>query len=302
MRAYDQRGMNRRPGVLSPCHLVTLSPCLLLFLGLSLSRQPAPERLLQEGHAAFARGDYASAARLYEQAETRSTDPAEVAFYLAGAKYHLAVKMEGPSPELQEAEQLYRCCLAPADPRRPRALCGLGNCLLHKAGTRDAASLRAALACYDQCLQSAGADTELASDARFNREKARLLLLQLLPQANASASDNPPRDDLNPPLPRPDYHQPMPLPSADPGAEGNVDPNAAGSVKPQEGMSTAKTDETPQPGKGNLEPIPDQVDVPPLSPHDASEHLALAAKKVLQERQSHHRRGERPSATGVKDW
>ncbi len=112
-----------------------------------------------------------------------STDPAEVAFYLAGAKYHLAVKTEGFSPELREAEQLYRCCLEPANPHRPRALCGLGNCLLHKAGTNDEDSLRAAIACYDRCLQSAGDDAALASDALYNREKARLLLLAI-PAAN----------------------------------------------------------------------------------------------------------------------
>jgi hypothetical protein len=44
------------------------------------------------------------------------------------------------------------------------------------------------------------------------------------------------------------------------------------------------------------------VDVPPLSPQDAAEHLEMAARKVLHERQQFHRRGERSSATGVKDW
>ncbi len=57
-----------------------------------------PERFLREGHAAFARGDYAGAAALYEQAGMYSTDPARVAFYLAGAKYHLAARIEGLSP------------------------------------------------------------------------------------------------------------------------------------------------------------------------------------------------------------
>jgi tetratricopeptide (TPR) repeat protein len=287
------------PGIFFPLVLVLF---VGLLLGLDQKRQPQPEQLLLEGHAAFARGDYAGAARWYEQAETYSSDPAEVAYYLAGAKYHLAARLEGPSPELQEAELLYRCCLDPSNPRRPRALCGLGNCLLHKAGTRDAASLRTALACYDQCLQCAGDDKQLSSDARYNREKARVLLLQLQPPTNGSASDKPPQEDLNPPLPRPENRPPMQMPAGDPFSEGNLDPRATGAVKPENGSAESKTDEPPQPGKGNLEPIPDQVDVPPLSPHDAAQHLAQAAQKVLQERQLHHRRTERPATRGVKDW
>ena len=303
MRSHSEQRINqRRRGFFSPCHLVTLSPCLLLLLGLPFGQEKSPERLLQEGHAAFARGDYVGAAQLYEQAEMHSTDPAEVAFYLAGAKYHLAVKMEGPSAELQEAEHLYRCCLDPRDPRRPHALCGLGNCLLHKAGNRDAAGLRAALACYDQCLQSAGTNEALATAARYNREKARLLLLQWQPPANGSASDRPPNEDMNSRWPPPDMPRPQPLTANEPGSEDRGDPRSANSGNPEDGKSTAKSDQPPQPGKGNLEPIPDQVDAPPLSPHDAAEHLTLAAKKVLHERQTHHRRSERPASTGVKDW
>jgi tetratricopeptide (TPR) repeat protein len=265
-------------------------------------KQPVPEQLLHEGQRAEARGDYERAAALYEQAELYSTDPAEAAFYLAGAKYHLAVKTEGPSAELLEAEQWYRCCLEPSDPRRPRALCGLGNCLLHKAGTRDETSLRAALACYDQCLHSAGDDETLASVARYNREKARLLLLQFPPPANNSSSDSPTSDDPNPQPPHSDNRQAMPV-AGDAGAEGDADRNAQpGSVKPDEGASASKSNSPPPPGKGNLPPIPDEVDAKPLSPREAGEHLQLAAKKVLQERQIHHRRGEETTATGVKDW
>src|SRR5579871_6834031 len=87
--------------------------CLLItfLFGADLRRQPKPEQLLMEGHAAFDRGDYAGAEKAYEQAERYSTDPVDVAYYLAATKYHLAAKTEGPSPELLEAEQLYRCCL-----------------------------------------------------------------------------------------------------------------------------------------------------------------------------------------------
>ncbi|HTU22962.1 MAG TPA: tetratricopeptide repeat protein [Gemmataceae bacterium] len=290
---------------MSPCVFFSLSPCLLviLLLGLKLAKEPSPERLLQEGQQASARGDYERAAGLYEQAEMYSRDPAEAAFYLAGATYHLAEKTEGPSPELLEAEQWYRCCLEPSDPRRPRALLGLGNCLLHKAGTHDEASLRAGLACYDQCLQSAGDDTTLAADARYNREKARLLLLQFPPANNSSSSDRPSSDDFNSQPPHSDNRQAMRMPPGDSGTEGDTDPNAQSrSVKPNEGASASKSNSSPPPGKGNLPPISDETEARPLSPHEASEDLQLAAKKVLQERQIHHRRGENPTFAGVKDW
>ncbi|HEY7314058.1 MAG TPA: hypothetical protein VH643_32205 [Gemmataceae bacterium] len=306
MRKHGEQGINGpRRGMASPYLLVSLSSCLLVFLllGLKLSRTPAPERLLEEGHTAFARGDYAAAADLYERAEMYSTEPARVAFFLAGAKYHLAVKTEGTSPELLEAEKLYRCCLDPSNPLRPRALYGLGNCLLLKAGGRDAAGLRTAVACFDQCLQSAGDDESLAADARHNREKVRLLLLQFQPPANGSQSDTPPNEDEPPHPPRPDPRQPTPTPIGPQGQDGNSDGQPFdGAVKPEDGTAANKSNEPPSPGKGNLDPIPDEVDVAPLSPHDAVEHLELAAKKVLQERQTFHRRGERTSDTRVKDW
>jgi hypothetical protein len=275
---------------------------VVLLLGLTLVEKPDPEKLLAEGHAAFARGDYAAAADLYERAEVHSTEPSQVAFYLAGAKYRLALKTPGLSPELLEAERLYRCCLDPADPHRPRALLGLGDCLVYKAGGRDGASLRTALACFEQCLQSAGEDRELAADARYNREKVRLLLLQFQPPANGPQNENPPRDD-NPLPPRPDPRQPMPMPAGEQGSEGDGDPRAiGGTIKPEEGSAATKTNDPPPPGKGNLEPIPDEVDVPPLSAHAATEHLEMAARKVREEHQTYHRRSERASATGVKDW
>lgn len=296
----SREGENR-----SPLFLISSSPYLavLLLLGLNFSKTPAPEQLLEAGHAAFAHGDYAAAADLYERAETYSTEPARVAFYLAGAKYHLTAKTEGTSPELLEAEKLYRCCLDPANSLRPRALYGLGNCLLLKGGGRDAAGLRTAIVCFDQCLQSAGGDAALAADARHNREKARLLLLQFQPPAKGSQSDAPPNEDEPPHPPRSDPRQPMPTPIGPQGQDGNSEGAPFdGAVKPEDGSAEGKNNAPPSPGKGNLDPIPDEVDVPPLSPHDAAEHLELAANKVLHERRTFHRRGERASDTKTKDW
>ncbi|HTU90995.1 MAG TPA: hypothetical protein VMF69_13030 [Gemmataceae bacterium] len=279
--------------------------CLLVILlfGLKLSKEPSPEQLLEEGHRALARRDFEKAAEFYERAELHTTDPAEAAFFLAGAKYHLGAKVEGLSPELLEAEQLYRCCLDPSDPHRPHALCGLGNCLLHKAGSSDESSLRSAIACYDLCLQNAGDDRMLAAAARYNREKARLLLLQFVPPIHDSASDRPMGDDFRPHFPRRDDYRPaMPQSAGADSGGGDADTQAApGDATQDQGKDTGKNT-PPQSGKGNLPPIPDEVDVPPLSAQVAVEHLELAAKKVTQERQAHHRRDEETASKGVKDW
>jgi tetratricopeptide (TPR) repeat protein len=280
--------------------------CLLVLLlcGLMWSKELSPEKLLQQGHQALARGDYERAAAFYEQAELRSTEPAETAFYLAETKYHLAIKRGGVTPELLEAEQLYRCCLDSADPHRPYALLGLGNCLLHKAGSSDEDSLRSAIACYDLCLQSAGSDHALAYAARHNREKARLGLLQVLPPISDSADNKLLGDDFHPPLPRPNnYRSALPLPPGGDDVDGNTNPQSTpGAIAQNQRKNATKNHESPQPGKGNLPPIPDEVNVPPLPPQIASEHLERAAQKVLHEHQIYHRRDRETSAKGVKDW
>ncbi|MHB8736714.1 MAG: hypothetical protein ACYC6M_15535, partial [Terriglobales bacterium] len=143
----------------------------------------------------------------------------------------------------------------------------------------------------------------LAADARYNREKARLMLLQFLPPPKGPRSDSPPRDEGNPQLPPRDPSQPTPVPIPDQGPDGNPDARSMdGAGKPEQGTAAPKSNDPPSPGKGNMEPIRDEVDVPPLSAHDAAEHLERATKKVMQERQTHHRRSERAAATGVKDW
>ena len=66
-------------------------------------------------------------------------------------------------------------------------------------------------------------DAALAEDARYNREKARLLLLQLLPPINGSSSDQPPHEDDNPPSLRPENRQLMPMPVGPEGTEGGAE-------------------------------------------------------------------------------
>jgi hypothetical protein len=280
--------------------LVTLGA---VFLMAAAPSRPDPETLLRQGHAAFERGDYAAAADLYERASLRATDPGLATLNLATAKYYLALETDGPSPALEEAETLYRCCVGPNDPRRARALYGLANCLMRKAAGRDAAGLRSALACYDQCLQAAGEDAALAADATYNRERARLLVLQVLPQAGDSPEDRPPGNDMANPPP---IQEPQSMNAgfeAQQGMDGRPDPRSGNTpIKPDPGTTPAPTDAPPPPGAGNLPPIPDQADAPPLSARDAAVHLERAHQRIAQERRDHRRQRVHPPAEGVRGW
>jgi tetratricopeptide (TPR) repeat protein len=257
------------------------------------------EALLREAAAAFERGDYASAVNLYEQAEVRTTDPGLVAFDLATAKYRLALAGEGGRTALlQQAEQLYRCCLERDDPRRVRALLGVGNCRLLLRDGKE--GLQAAAECYEQCLKVAGPDSDLATDARHNLELARLLLLQA-PAGNPS-DNKPPEGDPSTPRPpdKPPAHQPQPAPALEPGA-GKTKPEAGKPTKPEEGPAPTSTGDT-SPGSGNLRSIPDRADAPPLSPQEAGEHLEQATERIVTERRAHRQRSARTPPPNVRDW
>ena len=260
---------------------------------------PDPEVLLREGNEAFARGDFARAAALFEKAEVRATDPGLVAFNLAAAKYRLA-EADGSPQALLEAEQAYRCCVEPGNPRRAAALYGLGNCLLLKAGDRDAATLKAAIECYDRCLREANPDEALADDVRYNRERARLALQQLQPQSNRPKDDrSASEDDPNPE--RPD-RSPLQNPDGDRGPGGQGAQAGQAMVRPGPGQGPVPSDERPPGGQGTLPPVPDRADPAPLSPQDAAAHLEIATRRIWEERQAHRRGNVRPPAPTVRDW
>ena len=99
------------------------TPGLILMALYTSAASPPPdwETLLRQGDAAYERGDYAAAAALYEQAGDRTTDPSLVTFDLAAAQYRLALASDADRVRLaQDAEQSYRCCIEPGDPRRAR--------------------------------------------------------------------------------------------------------------------------------------------------------------------------------------
>jgi hypothetical protein len=255
------------------------------------------EALLRRGHAAFAHGDWRAAAEFYDSASLRSTDPGPVTLYLAAAKYHLATAGPTPTEALREAEALYRSAVDASGPQRLEGLCGLGNCLLLR-GSGDAAVLREALRCYDIC--SKDGDATLRAAAAHNRERALLLLLQIAPPAEKSGDDTPPNNTKSGSQSPPGSEERAP-------AEPGDDPRPGGTqkaqpAKPEPGSSPKPTDEAPPPGAGNLPPVPDRADLPPLSARDAADHLDKAHERIVRERQSHRRQIARPPAEDIPGW
>jgi hypothetical protein len=287
---------------------MTVRHCLLLglllpaVLAAGRSGPGDPDELIRAGNAAFERGAFAEAARCYEQAELRGTDPRLIAFNLATARYQQV--REGHLQALPAAEEAYRCCLEPGDPRRARALFGLGNCLLIRAGiTRlpDAAALRAAIDRFTMCLRDPACDAALAADARYNQARAQLLLSQAPPAPGASGEEppggeEPGKEDLDNPGRKNDA-----LGERGIGPDGRPDrgtPAGAGDTE----HPGARPEGTSSPGRGTLPPVPDHPDAAPLAPRDAAEHLKHAAEKIQSDLATHRRGRSRPASPGVRDW
>jgi hypothetical protein len=256
------------------------------------------EALLRRAHAAFARGDWRTAAEFYDQASLRATDPVPPTLYLAAARYHQAATTGAPGEALREAEALYRSCVDSPGPQRLEALCGLGNCLVLR-GKGDAAVLREALRCFEVCCKEG--DGALRATAAHNREEARLLLLQVTPPTENPGDDTPPNDTMpRGPQPPPGAEDRNPTePGRDERPGGTQKPQP---VKPEPGSAPKPTDQQPPPGAGNLPPVPDRPDLPPLSAQDAAKHLEAAHERIVRERQSHRRRIARPPSEDIPGW
>jgi hypothetical protein len=284
--------------------LCLAAAALLTALCLSAAA-PAPdwETLARQGDAAYGRGDYAGAADLYEQAADRTTDPRRMTFNLAAARYRQALGADADRARLaQEAEQAYRCCTQADDPRRAQALYGLGDALLLKADGRDADALKEAVAAYGECLSEENLDGALADAARHNRERARLLLMQIPPSSAHPKEDQPPGDGTPKP-PSPPDHTPgsKQKPGRDPSQGGKPDPNGR-PINADQGGKPIETAEPPPPGSGHLPPVPDRADLPPLSAEDAAQHLDLAAQRILLDFKAHRRTKAPAPPSNVRDW
>jgi hypothetical protein len=272
---------------------------LALLLGAAAVEPAAPEALIRQGNAAYARGDFAAAADLYQKAEERSTEPSLATYNLALAKYRLArLSPDDGGVGLAEAAALFRCCLATDDPRRPQALYGLGNCLLHGPPGGDGKNLREAVACYERCVQEVERGSTLAEEARANLEIARLALAQY--QKPADRGDDDPGGEEPPKRPTPPRPEFRPGDGNDPG-EASRDPRGVGA-------DPAGAEEKPGPDGGREagtkpnKPLPGSEKDEPLGASEAEAHLNQAVPRVLRDRRDNRRRNVRPVPEGVRDW
>ncbi len=257
-----------------------------------------PSALLEAADAAFARGDYVRAEQFYACAEPRATDPGRVALGLAAAKYRLSLAdPEHAAALLDEAERLYRCCTDPADPRRAEALVGLGNCLLRKAADRDASAAWSAAERFREAERDPRG-AEFADSARHNLQLARLLGRQI-PGAQHDRPQEPPPGNNPDQNPKPPDQRPDQQDGGEPGDGKSAGPRPA---KADPGQQPTPVDGQQQPGEGELPPVPDNDNQPPLTARQAREHLDQAARRIMEEGLRHRRGTARPPAPGVPDW
>lgn len=260
----------------------------LLALGAASPRDV--EELLRRGEAAFARREFAAALACYERAEELAPDPGLVAFNKAAVLYRLG--------RFREAEQCYRRCLDDAavpGPRRARALYDLGTSLVHVADGKDAQALELAVRCLRQCRRAA--DPELAAQAAYNLELARLLWARAKASPNDAAP--PPKDGAEPQQGKSDDRQP-----GEPSEGEKGSPMSKGQpLSPDAAKDQKKAVATQEQiaGKGNLRPLPDDEELQPLDPRDMAAHLERVARRVAREQRDQRLVLPR-TFPGVKDW
>lgn len=278
---------------------------LLLALPLVVAAKGAsvdPEALARRADAAYRGGEVARAAELYDRAGERTTEPSRAAYNLAAARYRQA-REKGHLAALGEAEISYRACLRPGDPYRARALYGLGNCLLLRATSAsalDRAALRSAIDRFGECARDRDCDSELRAAARYNRAKARLLLLQA-PRAE-SGGEEPPGDESN----KDDDQQPQSKPKdggkGEPG-DGDKKLTPGGAADKVGEQPAEKKEGEPGPGQGvKLTPPPEDREAPPPAKEDAARHVEMAARRIVEDLAAHKRGKARPAGPGVRDW
>jgi len=278
--------------------------CSLLVVAFTLAAAPTSdiEALLREGNMAFQRGDFATAVASYERAGLRTTEPSLVAFSLAAVKYRQALdNPEGRAKGLEEAEQYFRCCLSPIDPRRGRALDYLGACLLHQALDGQSSRAHEAAGLLEKCLLEPGLDERTIAEARHNLALARLLAAQTPPPPPASQrSDEPPdgeqRNDSKSKEP-PRATEVGPKPNGDPAGVRPDPRGTTGDAKYDLGRTGADPRST-NPGRERMFHNPDGDETFPADVRNLKE----AFERILAEQQTYKRKKMTPPAPGVKDW
>ncbi|MBI1829887.1 MAG: hypothetical protein HYR84_00385, partial [Planctomycetes bacterium] len=265
--------------------VVALVLAFLAFWSISAAAPPDPEELVRQANDAFARKDYATAIKLYEQAEAESLDPGLISFNKAAAHYRLG--------QHKDAIDGYRRCLeddaAPPE-RRARAQFDLGNALLQYGD--DVNTLADAVTAYRACLatlrRSVGSE-KLRGDARHNLELAQQLwhkAWQKLP------------DELKQPknADKPDYPDPD---KKDDGAFVEVKP--AKGAKPQESADVPKGKKAKTLASETLQHLPDAEKVSPAALDVALATLEREARRIAAARREQRQPTGSANLT-KRDW
>ena len=260
---------------------------LLLPLAALLAAAPpaaAPDDLVRRANEALRAGDVAEADTLYAAAEERTADPGLVAFNRAAVLFD--------RKEFAPAERHYDRVLEDAacpPERAARAWYNRGTCLLNRGGNIDV--YRAAIACFENALDSPVADQEVMDRAPHNLELAKLRWNEERKKAarpnEQSPNDKPPPEEDR--APRPDPNK----------TDGGQEPNPTDDGSKSGSQKTAQTPQAvPQPktdnkaaagdqnvpaNNPNLRAPRDDEVVEKLTPEAAREYLQESAKRRKRE-------------------
>jgi hypothetical protein len=257
----------------------------------------SPEDLIRRANTAFLAGDGETAESLYAAAEERTGDPGLVSFNKAAVQFQ---KGDFHAAEVNYARTLDdKAC--PGD-RAAKAWFNRGTCLLRRGGT--APVYRSAIACFDRCLESNGADAPLKADARKNLELAKLLWIEANKKAAKPNSPNESTQEDPPSEPPPSKN------ASEPGSENGNQPGAKKDVRPAQVPKSVLPPKAGPGGDGNtgpannpaLQPIADDGNPQKLSPEDSREHLRRAEVRMIEERRNLLKTLYGPPRPGVRDW
>jgi tetratricopeptide (TPR) repeat protein len=269
---------------------------IILLALITLGAVPGPEvdNQVRLGNAAFENGDFGAALVHYTKVEDSITDPGLLAFNKGAALYRLG--------RFRDAELHYlRCKEDAAGDRLARVLFDLGNSLVQLAQDQDADQLERAIDYYEECLRNKDTNPELQANAQFNLQLAKVLLLRAKAANKNHSSNDPYRPDNpagNSPANKTVFGNDRPGGLGEgSGLKGRI-PHKSGDPY---GEGTASS-QIPNPGVGNLPPIPDKDDLLPLSPEDATAHLEKAAARVNRERRDQKQRSLPAPSKTMKDW
>jgi tetratricopeptide (TPR) repeat protein len=275
-----------------------LLPLVLLLAAADPPVTP-PDDLVRRANDLLRAGDATEADKLYAVAEELTADPGLVAFNRAAVLFE--------QKNYREAERHYDRVLedaaCPPD-RAARAWYNRGTCLLNRGGSIDA--YRAAVACFENALDSPAADPEVKDRAPHNLELAKLRWNEER-KKNAkpeqqSPNDKPPQEQDQ--QSRPDQNKV--------GDGSEPDQNDGKAPAPKTGQQPRPTpqkgDTRPAPGDQNVAAnnpnlqAPEDKDEPQkMSPEDAREYMREAAKRRKRELHALLETLYGPDRAGAKD-